>query len=180
MEKLWDFLISVIGLLQFWVVLPNPAYSWVFTLGRPTRYLGHDDGWFGTGFHLKAPFNIEEAAPISTHEEWADLAVQSIATSDGHAMTLQGTFRYKILADDSAKLLSYIVELGDEDKAVPLAFQAAIASVAAASTLHNLTALSPDDAILEAARRNLNRYGVKTFEFRWIQRSAGRQLRLIM
>lgn len=182
MEKLWDFLISIIGLFQFWVIMDAPEHGWVFRFGNPHRYITPTNGVFGSGLHLLYPFGIEESRVAETWEEWWTGPVQSLVLKDGTAVTVQGTFRFKILADEAEKLKTFFLELGDDDKGFAGGFGSAISDIVEiqdkASFAKRETGMN--EQIIEEARRNLNRYGLKLYEFRWIQKSAGRQLRVIM
>lgn len=182
MERLIDFLINIIGIFQFWVVLDRPEYGWLFRLGKPVKFLRWDDGWFGTGLHLCLPFYLDQVFHEATYEEWSNSHVSSVTLKDGATASLQGTFRYKIRADEPDQLLAFIVEFGNEEEGLPVAFEAAIATTAELYDRGEL--LDPEgggmQAILDQARKNLNRYGIKIFEFQWRQKSFGRQFRVIM
>jgi len=125
---------------------------------------------------------VEECISQPDWEEWAKLPVQSITTADGHAMSIQGTFRYKVLSDDKDKLLAFITECGENDNVINGGFEGAIATIAEISKRDEM--IDPEKgaipSILDQARRNLNRYGLKIFEFQWVQKSVGRQYRVIM
>jgi regulator of protease activity HflC (stomatin/prohibitin superfamily) len=172
MEKLIQFLIDWISLFQFWVVIDVTERAYRYQFGKPIQYLE-------PGLHFMWPFNIDECITTSIQEEWASVPVQSLTTSDGVQVTVEGTFRHHVIAD-SEKIKTHQVELGDEDEVTMNAFGAAIAYVVRASTLKTLhqTGVS-EGVILDAARGFLNRYGYKISEFEWIQDASGKPIRLI-
>jgi regulator of protease activity HflC (stomatin/prohibitin superfamily) len=171
-EKLIQFLIDWISLFQFWVVVDVTERSWRYQFGKPIEYLE-------PGLHFLWPFNIDEAITTSVQEEWADVPVQSLTTSDGVQVSVEGTFRYHIVPE-AEKIKTHQVNLGDEDEAVTLAFGAAVATVVRASSLADLHIVGvSEQVILETARGFLNRYGYKISEFEWIQDASGKPIRLI-
>jgi len=178
MERLFQLIVDFIHLFQFWVVIDAMERGIVYTLGRDGRYIGPRDGTFNTGFHWCAPFNIEMATTSSVQEDWSKLEVQSLITLDQFPVTVQGTFRYKVIPEE-AKVRAHQVELGDDETSVPLAFQAAIGAAVTLVKKENLELEAIKEIILSLARKNLNPFGYKVFEFQWIQCSTGRQYRVI-
>lgn len=152
----------------------------IFTLGKLTRVLFPCKGFFGTGLYLKAPVNIQTDEEVSTKEDVGIVANQDLMTADKVTVRVSGTFRLQILPE---KAHIWLTALGNEDQTVPALLRASIAETILRRTYADL--MSTDELkdlkqeILERARKELNRYGYKIYDFWWAERTSGKTLRLI-
>lgn len=179
-DKLIEFVISILHLFRFWTVAEVGSVVVIYTLGMPTRVAHPGGGWFGTGFFLKAPFNIETDRDTSVLEEILTFAAQDLTTRDGHKVRVAGAFTFSIAED---KAITWQTTLGEESIAQSSAFRAAIAEAVINRTLVEL--MNPDELkglrqdVLDCARKQLNRYGYRITEFKWVERVEARVLRAI-
>mgnify|MGYP001562298850 CR=1 FL=1 len=179
-EKLVDVLLQFVDLFRFWTISRAGNVIVIFTLGKVTRTLHPGKGWFKTGLFLKAPFNIEQDEQVSTREDNFVVSNQDLMTSDGRTVRVSGSFRLQILGD---KADIWLTELGDENMATPSLCRAAIGETILRRTYEEL--MTKDELkdlrqeILDRARKELNRYGYKIWDFWWIERTSGKTYRLI-
>ena len=178
MDKLIDFLINFIDLFRFWVVIDYCEKGVVSTWGRLGREISSNDGWFSTGLHLIWPLGIEEAVTVIIQDEWDNLFPQSLMTSDGQHVVVQGSFQYTILPE---KVTIHVETLGEEGAARDGAMRAAIALNVESRPHSDLVDDTKElrKAILSTARGTLNPYGYKLKDFQWLQKIASRTYRLI-
>jgi len=180
-DRLIDLIIDFIDLFRFWVVIDAHEWGLVYTLGRDTRILTPRNGLFRTGFHFLGPLNIEEVMTVSMRYEWEDLPYQSLVTKDGKAVVVQGSFKFRLLKDEE-KFRRFVVELGDEQRARKIAMGAAIASVVENSSLEEIKQATDEglnQVILDLARKELNQFDFKLYEFRWLQKTTSRTYRFM-
>lgn len=180
-DRLIEFLIDFIGLFQFWEIIEPTEWGLVYTFGRDTAILKCNNGLFGTGLHLVAPFNIEIITTVNMQMDWLDLPYQSLVTKDAHPVTVQGSFKRRLVQEED-KFRKFVIELNDEYAAQKIAMGAAVATVVEFSTLQELKDATDEGlnkAILDLGRKELNQWGYKLYEFRWLQRTPNRVFRLI-
>lgn len=179
-EKLIDVLLQFIDLFRFWAIAREGNVIVIYTLGKVTRILTPGGGWWKTGLYLKAPFAIEDDVEVSTREDAGTMGNQDLMTSDGKTVRVSGGFRFQILPE---KADIWCTTLGDERTAEGMLLRAAIAETIIRRTYEDL--MSEDELkglkqeILERARKDLNRYGYKIYDFWWVERTAGKTYRLI-
>ena len=123
-DKLIDFLLNILDLFRFWVVVREGNRAVIYTLGKPTRTVGPQDGIRGTGLHPKWPFWIELEDITSIRDDIYGVPNQSLMTSDGKLVHVRGCFRIQVLPE---KVEVFQTTLGDEDQATTVAGQGAIA-----------------------------------------------------
>lgn len=179
-EKLVDVLLQFIDLFRFWAVVKEGNVIVIYTLGKLTRTLTPKAGWFKSGLYFKGPLNIEQDTEISVREESFVVANQDLMTSDGRTVRVSGCFRLQILPD---KANIWDTTLGSETQALPALLRAAIAETLLRRPYEDLMATDElkelKQDILERARKELNRYGYKIYDFWWIERTSGKTYRLI-
>jgi regulator of protease activity HflC (stomatin/prohibitin superfamily) len=179
LDKLVDFVLSILDLARFWVIVRAGDVGVIYTFGKPTRVVGSTDGWFGTGLHLKA-FGWEQEDVTCVREEIWEAGNTAVTTADGKQVHLRGAFRWQILAE---KAVTYQTTLGDEVRATSNAFRSAITETVVRRPLADL--LDPGELrglraeILDRARKTLNPYGCKVHDFWWTERVVVRTYRLI-
>lgn len=179
-NKLIDFIISILRIFKFWFVIEPWEHGFTFHLGKPGSSIGYDDGLFGTGLHLIFPFYVTRVRNFDITEESAEPPVRDLMTSDGHLVRVAGVFRYKVRPE---RAYEFLCVLGEDWTTVMDHFLgAAIAEVVEHLTKDELFSdTSPgEEMILEEARRHLNRYGFKWLDFNWTERAVpARVYRLI-
>jgi hypothetical protein len=180
-DKLIQLILDFIDLFRFWEVIDETEMGLVYTFGRDTRVIASRDGWFKTGLHLIAPFNIEAVTVVNIQTNWDSTVYQSLQTKDGHSVVCQVAYKYRLLAEKD-KVRKFIVELDDETATRRLAMGAAVAAIVEVSTLSEVREATEEGlnrAILELGRKELNPWGYKLFTLEWIQRTPSRTIRLM-
>jgi len=177
-EKLVDFLLEFVDLFRFWVVIDYSEKGIVSTWGRLGREISSSDGWLSTGLHLIWPLGIEEAVTAGIQDEWENMSPQSLVTSDGQHVVVQGSFQYTILPE---KVRTHVETLGEEDAARGGAMRAAVSLNVEARPYADLVDDTKElrKAILASARGTLNPYGYKLKDFQWLQKTDSRTFRII-
>jgi regulator of protease activity HflC (stomatin/prohibitin superfamily) len=179
-DKLIEFFLNILDLFRFWAVVKEGNRAVIYTLGKPTRTVGPQDGIRGTGLHLKWPFWIELEEDTSIREEIACFAGQDLQTKDDKKVRVSGAFTYAVVPE---KVVIWQTTLGDEGTALPTALRSAIAETIIRRDLADL--LEVDELkglrqeILDRARKALNSYGCRITDFKWVERTEARTYRLI-
>jgi regulator of protease activity HflC (stomatin/prohibitin superfamily) len=167
LNKLIEFLISILDLFRFWEVIEDGEWGLRFTFG----VAGKD---FAPGIHWKAPFNVQEYITFSTKIDSTELEEQTLTSLDGVVMTVQGYLKYRVLP---AKAYEFVVEL-DEGSALFDFGRAAVAKVVEENK-HDVPAAVFEEQVLTAVRSHLNRFGYKFLAFGLTQRAPTRTYRII-
>lgn len=167
LNKLVEFLISILDLFRFWEVIDSGEWGLRFTFG----VAGKD---FGPGIHWKAPFNAQNYLAFSTKIDSTELEEQTLTSKDGVVMTVQGYLKYRI---SPKKAYEFVVEL-DEGTALFDFGRAAVAQVVE-NNPHDLPAYEFEKQVLAACRQHLNQFGFKFLSFGLTQRAPTRTYRII-
>lgn len=180
LDKLIDFVLSVLDLFRFWTVVTEGDRTVIYTLGRPTRLLEPSRGWFATGLYLKAPLNIETDTATSVREEIRGALAQDLVTKDGTRVHVIGVFRFQIVPE---KVILWQVALGNEELAEQSALRGAVAEAIERHTYAELMDLDEQSGfkrfVLENIRRRLNPYGYKIYDFWFSERTSAKTYRFI-
>jgi regulator of protease activity HflC (stomatin/prohibitin superfamily) len=177
-DRLVEFFISIIKIFQFWEVMEEPEYGVIFRLGSPHRDITPSNGWRRTGFHPRWPLYLEQARSAQTWTEAMGSHILSVVTADGVRVSVRGVMWYKVVPE---KVRTYLIDLGDEGKAIRLALEAAISTVVEKSTFKELIDFTEarQEQVLELCRKKLNRFGLKLFSFEFTDKTDSRPIRLI-
>jgi len=181
-DKLVELLINFVDLFRFWVIpVREGTLTVVYLLGNATRVIRPGEpGFFRTGLHLKWPLWIELEDNTSTRHELVTLWAQDLQTADGKKVRVTGFFRLSILPE---KVVIWQTTLGDEDRAVSAALRSAIAETIIRRPLDDLLSVEEQKGlrqeILDRARKELNEYGYRIYDFKWIERTEAKTYRLI-
>lgn len=196
-DKLIEVILDFISWFQFWVIIDPIEVGIVYTLGRDTDYLTSENGWFGTGFHWIAPFELEEVKVVNVQWDWDAIRYQSLMSKDGTALIVQMGYKYRIVAEEH-KIRKFLIELNDEGATRRIAIAAAVCAVVSESTVEELkkgeTAVElPDEddeekdviyagikkQILDYARSELTPWGYRIGKIEWVQRTLSRTYRFM-
>jgi len=172
LDRLIDLILNFLHLFKFWVVIDEFEYGLVFTFGKPTRELKR-------GIRPVIPLAIEKVYVIRTWYDTVATTVQSLVTKDAKNVSVQGTFKYRLMPD---KIRAYIITLGDEGTALSDYIEASVSRVVENSTWDELVE-KPEkirQEVLEEVRKHLNQFGFKFYDFQWTQKTYSRTLRLLM
>jgi hypothetical protein len=203
-DKLVDVILDFIRWFQFWVIIDVEEVGLIYTLGRDTWVIRADNGWFGTGLHLIAPFDIEEVKTVNIQWGWENLSYQSLETNDGKLLIVQVGYKYRLRSDNDGKIRKFFVYLGDEDSTRRLAIGAAVCSVVANNSHEELkkgeteielpldseeseeesdeesvTYVGIKKQILDIARGELTPWGYQIGKIEWLQRTQSRTYRIM-
>ena len=172
LDKLVEFLISILHIFKFWYVIEPFEAGHSFHLGYRGRPLT-------PGFHLIWPAYITTVRYFDTTDESTEVETTDLVTKDGHAVQVAGVFRYRIRAE---KAWEFIVTLGDDSSAITDFMSMAVAEVVEGTTMSELFSSESDteDQVVEEARKQLNRYGFKILDFYWTYKTRpSRVIRLL-
>lgn len=88
-DKFFDFLVSILGLFQFWTVLKAEDAGFIRRFGVPTRDMT-------PGLNLLWPFAIETSTHVDMRQ-WSDvLPAQSLRTKDGVDLVVRLMVAYRV------------------------------------------------------------------------------------
>lgn len=88
-DKLFDFLVSVLNLFQFWTVLKTEDAGFIRRFGVPTRDMK-------PGLNFLFPFAIETSVHVDMRQ-WSDvLPAQSLRTRDGTDLVVRLMVAYHV------------------------------------------------------------------------------------
>jgi regulator of protease activity HflC (stomatin/prohibitin superfamily) len=89
LDRLIDFLLSILGLFRFWYIMPPEHAGFVRRFGIPVRDMR-------PGVHFLAPFGIETTSSVDLRL-WADvLPAQSLRTTDGVEFVVRLMVSYRV------------------------------------------------------------------------------------
>lgn len=95
-DKLFDFLVSILGLFQFWAVMPVEHAGFVRRFGVPVRDLHPGWNWIW-------PFWVETVTTVEMRQ-WSDvLTAQSLRTRDGVDLVVRMMVAYQV--EDARKFV---------------------------------------------------------------------------
>jgi regulator of protease activity HflC (stomatin/prohibitin superfamily) len=104
LDKLIDFLISVLDLFRFWSLLPPEQAGFVRRFGLPVRDLK-------PGLNFLWPFNVETTTKVDMRL-WADvLPAQSLRTADGVEFVVRLMVSYQV--QDPRKMVLECYDAGN-------------------------------------------------------------------
>ncbi len=181
LDRLVDVLLEFLDLFRFWEIIEPTEVGLIYTLGRDTSVIRFNNGFFNTGFHFIAPFQLETVTVVNIQWNWDSTSYQSLTTKDEKSIICQIAYKYR-LVDEDDKVRINIVGLDDEVATRRLTFGAAVAAVVEESTFEEVrgaTEKGMNHAILELARKELNQWGYKLAVIEWIQRTPSRTYRLM-
>lgn len=161
LDKLAEFILNGISLLMFWVVI-NPDERGVLTrFGKFVRVLENDDGQFvpyvgRTGLHWCWPLGIDHVVAPDVTPRTYKLGVQSLTTSDGHAVDIN-----IVLTASIRNVLKAVYGVHDVEHALTDACVGFIGGHVRKLTLAELYTADHNAAIVEACKDRATEYGIK-------------------
>lgn len=173
-DKLIDLLIQGMGLFKFWAILTPAQTGFVCTWGKKTRNIGNTDGWFGTGLHLKAPFDIEEVFYLSNATRVDELAAQTLVTKDGKNVIVGVVVTYRV--HDVDKAMNSVFE---PFAAIADAVQANVADAVIGSDYAEIPTLGFSDRLTAVCRKKGFTYGFEIDSVRLAEFAPTRTYRLM-
>jgi regulator of protease activity HflC (stomatin/prohibitin superfamily) len=173
-DKLIDVLLNFIGLAKFWVIISPAKEAVVCTWGKETRRIDNKNGWFGTGFHLKAPLDIEEVYDLSLATRLAELQAQTLVTKDGKAIATGIIVTYRV--HDISKA---IFSVWDAFSAAQDACQANFAQAVQTTNYDDIRTPAFTDKLTEVCRKQGFKYGFEIESVRIHEFAPTRTFRLI-
>lgn len=153
-DKIFDLIIQALGLFKFWAIMNPNNLGFVVTWGKITRRIGNADGWFGTGFHLKAPFDIEEVFWLSSATRVDEFAAQTLVTKDGKNVIIGVIVTYRV--HDVDKAMNSVFE---PFAAIADAVQANVADAVISTDYAAIPTMAFSDALTVACRKRGFTYG---------------------
>jgi regulator of protease activity HflC (stomatin/prohibitin superfamily) len=156
-DKLIDVALQFVGLFKFWHIVTPCQDALVCTWGKETRRLHSNDGWFGTGLHLKAPLDIEEVYALSNSTRVDEFAAKSLTTADGRVVSLGVVATYRV--HDVSKAIFSVFE---PFQAICDAVQGEVATLVSKTNYADLWQMN----LTEVCRKRGFKYGMEIDEVR--------------
>ena len=173
-DKLFDLLMQVMDMFKFWyVILPTNA-GFVTTLGKVTRHIGNTDGVFGTGFHFKAPFDIEQVWVLSKATRVDEFAAQTLVTKDGRNVIVGVVVTYRV--HDVERAMNSVYE---GFSAIQDAVQANVADAVISTDYAGIPTLAFSEQLTAVCRRKGFTYGFEIDAVRLSEFAPTRTYRLM-
>jgi len=164
-NKLVDFILSILRLFQAWTVVDQ------FEGGVRLR-LGKYSGDLEPGFHLMIPGYIDQALTASTVPGTYGMEEQSLTTKDGVDIILSAAVLYCI--QDPGKFLLTVEDLGT----VFLPLKAEISRLVRGNTWAHIQAMDLSDYLTEFALQFEHEHGVEVLDVILVDTVSAMSLRL--
>lgn len=148
LDRLLDFLLSILDLFRFWVVLDAFERGIVLRFGLHVRTLG-------PGFHWVIPLNVERVLHDNVVTRVVSITPQSLTTRDGETVVISAVVTAYI--EDIEKA---ILSVEGVDHALTDACFGAVGEVVSGSTWDELTSESFSAEVTKVCRRQAKRYGI--------------------
>lgn len=179
LDKLVQLFIDFISLGKFWYVIEPYEAGHSFHFGARGRTIESNNGLFGSGLHFIWPLNITDVRYFDITDESAELRAVDLVTKDALPVKVGGVFRYRIRPD---RAWEFITLLGDDSSAITDFMSMAMAKAVSEATLSELFSSEAviQWKVVEEARRQLNRYGVKILDFYWNYKAAPSRIIRVM
>jgi regulator of protease activity HflC (stomatin/prohibitin superfamily) len=173
-DKLIELAVQFMGLFKFWFILNPSMQGIVLTWGKLTRRIGSSDGLFGTGLHLKAPFDIEEVFTLSTAARVDEFAAQTLVTKDGRNVIVGVVVTYRV--HDVDKALNSVYQGFD---AIQDAVQANVATAVITTNFADIPTMAFADEVTAISRKKGFVYGFEIETVRLAEFAPTRTYRLM-
>jgi regulator of protease activity HflC (stomatin/prohibitin superfamily) len=169
LDRLIDFLISILKVFQFWVVIYPYERGVQLRLGKFKRELG-------AGFHVCAPFKIDRVLTIDTAIRTLRLGAQSLVTRDGKPVIVNTVVACEIADVQRAILSVHAIEHVIDDSCSGL--------VAAFVANHSLEFIvhccaEPDSSLVLHCQENAAQYGVRIIRVQFTDVTPSRTFRML-
>ena len=167
LDKLIDFLISVIELFRFWIVLDPYEQGVLLRLGKFVRTID-------PGLHWLFPFHIDHCLYAIVVPSVHQLGDESIITKDGKTIGFRAIVTFQIRDIKKAML-----EIEDVTQAVSDACMGEVARILRESTWAEVLEADIFDKAAAACRKRGFRYGIEIMSVQFASLVPVKALRLM-
>lgn len=149
-DKLIDFIISIIELFRFFYVVRSWERGINLRLGKWTNKV------LKPGFHFILPLGIDEVHTISIVPYVAELDPQTIVTKDRQVIVVQALVKYEVIKPEVC-----LIEVANEEDAVLEFTQGAIHTVISETDYSIADVREIETKVREVARKEVIKWGIK-------------------
>lgn len=174
LDRIIDFLISIVKIFQFWVLVYAYERGVVLRLGKFHRVIGPDNGVRGTGFHWCIPFHVDHVLVDNVVLRTIRLGAQSLTTKDGQTIVVSAVISLSI--DDIKKAL---LEVESVEHAMIDSCCGAIADHVDESNWDQLIGEASFQKLTRVCKREAKRYGIDVQRVKLADRAISRTYRLL-
>lgn len=169
LDKLLDFLVSVLKIFQFWVVIYPYERGVLLRLGKFKRVLEN-------GLHFCLPGKIDRALVINIVPRTIRLGAQSLVTGDGKVVVVNTVVTCEI--NDPVKAL---LEVHSVEHVIDDVCSGLVAAFVAGNPLNYLIecCADPDFELLEECCEHTAELGINVIKIQFTDVSPSRTLRLL-
>lgn len=166
-DKLIEFLISVLDLFKFWIVVEQYERGVVLRLGEFQREIG-------PGLHWAIPFGVDKTLHDNVVPRTLRLEPQSLMTNDGFTVTVTGVITARI-----ANIQKALLEVEGVDHALVDCCTAAIAERVTSSNRGELHTEPFREKLMKECRKQGWRYGIEIERAQLADICPSRSIRLL-
>lgn len=150
LDKLIDFIISIIELFKFFYVIRNWERGIILRFGKWTNKV------LEPGLHFVWPFGIDEVHTIDIVPAVAELDSQTVVTKDKVVIVVQALIKYEVVKPEVC-----LIEVANEIDAVKEFSQGAIHSVIVDVDYSTANVKEIEKRVKEVANKEVNKWGIK-------------------
>lgn len=168
-DRLLDFVISILKIFQFWVVI------YPYEKGVHLR-LGKYIGTLGTGFHWCCPLKIDRVIAVEIVVRTLRLGAQSLFTRDGKPVVVNSVVTCQIT--DPAKA---VLEVNSIEHVIDDTCSGLVAAFVADNDFAYIASCGSeqDDGLLNDCKDLAAQYGIKILRVQFTDISPSRTFRLL-
>lgn len=174
LQPIFDAIIYLWHLIQFWEVISQFEEGIVLRLGNFHRRITSKNGLFGTGLHFIWPLAIEHVYDHVIIPDTIALNSQSITTADGIGITVEAVVKFRVFIVED-----YLLKVTDQEAAFADISATAIADAITTTTYEDLLTTDISSNIHSDIQDRILEYGIEiqSVAFRTMQKC--RTIRLI-
>lgn len=165
-DKLIDFLISILDLFRFWDVIDDFSEGVVLRCGVFHRELK-------PGLHFIIPFCIEKVICDNVVPRTVKLGTQSLTTKDGRSVIVSGVVTARI-----NNIRKALLEVEGMDDALKDSCGGEISRVIAESTWDQLHTGELSESLTQSCRKRGWRWGIEIMQVQMTDMTLAKSLRL--
>lgn len=167
LERLADFIQSVIGLFQFWVVIDQYEEGILLRLGKYKKD-------YMPGFHLIIPFGIDRVLTENIALESKNLGAQSLTTKDGYIILVSIVLSFRI-----KNIRKFLIEVERAEDVLMDSTYGVVGDFVSSHTWEEIISPEVKQKLYDEIRKKAFRWGIEVVNAQFADLSKSKTIRLV-